>query len=327
MGYNVGILGATGVVGREMIKVLSERNFPIASLYLFASERSAGSEIDFKGEKIKVKTAESGDFEELDIVFGAVNADIAKEKAPEIVKSGAVFIDNSSAFRLDGNVPLVVPGINPDDVKKHAGIISNPNCSTIIALTAINPINKLSEVKSVIASTYQAVSGAGKGGIDALRAEEKAIYENTNVTSDVFGYPIAENAIAKIGSFQGDGYTSEEVKMQNEGRKILHIPDLTVTCTCVRVPVLRCHSISLSVFTKDKISVKAAKEAIKNERGCVLDDLPAFPMPAFSSGDDSVHVGRIRDDFAFPNGIAMFCCGDQLRKGAATNAVEIAELL
>lgn len=328
--YNVGILGATGAVGREMMKILEERNFPIGELRLLASARSVGKKIAYKGEQIEVKLAEVGAFEGLDIVLGAASNAIAKELAPDIVKAGAVFVDNSSAFRMCDDVPLVVPEINAEDVKKNKGIISNPNCSTIITLVAVNAINKLSNIKGMIASTYQATSGAGAGGPVELRNQTKALLEGGEITNEVFQYQIAENVIPHIGGFGDNGYTAEEMKMQNEGRKILHLPELKVTCTCVRVPVVRSHSISVTVLTEDNLTVEQVKEAVANAKGCKLYDdneNKLYPMPLVTSDQDLVYVGRIRKDLVFDNAITLWCCGDQVRKGAATNAIQIAEAL
>ena len=327
--YNVAVLGATGAVGREMLKVLEERNFPIGELRLLASARSVGKKIAFRGQEIAVAEANENAFEGMDIVLGAATNELAKKLAPAIVKAGAVFVDNSSAFRMDPNVPLVVPEINPEDAMKHNGIVSNPNCSTIITLVAVNAINGLSPIKSMIASTYQAVSGAGIGGINELEDQEKAIVEGGEIATETFPYQIARNLIPQIGGFGDNLYTSEEMKMQNEGRKIMHLPELNVTCTCVRVPVMRSHSISVTVFTKDKLTVEAVREAVANAKGCKLADAPeakVYPMPLDTTDQDLVFVGRIREDLTADNGIALFCCGDQVRKGAATNAVQIAEL-
>ena len=326
--FNVGILGATGAVGREMMKILEERNFPLGELRLLASARSVGKKIAFKGEELEVKLAEVGAFEGLDIVLGAASNAVAKELAPDIVKAGAVFVDNSSAFRMYDDVPLVVPEINAEDVKKNKGIISNPNCSTIITLVAVNAINKLSKIKGMVASTYQATSGAGAQGPVELRDQENALLNGGEIKSEVFAYQIAENVIPHIGSFGADGYTTEEMKMQNEGRKILHLPELKVTCTCVRVPVVRSHSISVTVITEDKLTVEQVKEAVANAKGCKLyDDMDSkqYPMPIVTSDQDLVYVGRIREDLVFDSAITLWCCGDQVRKGAATNAIQIAE--
>ena len=326
---NVGILGATGAVGQEMIKILEERNFPVASLRPIASARSAGSKIRFRGQECTIVEASDDAFEGLDIVLGAAENDIAERFAPSIVKAGAVFVDNSSAFRLDPNVPLVIPEINPEDVKWHKGIISNPNCTTIVSLVAINALNQLSPIESIVASSYQAVSGAGAGGPIELMAEVDALSRGESYQPKVFQYQIAYNVIPQIGGEAFEGYTSEEMKMQNEGRKILHLPNLKVSCTCVRVPVVRSHSVSIVVRTKDKISVADAKAAIAQAAGCrLVDDLKnkQYPMPLDTSDQDIVFVGRIRDDLTSDNGLNLWCCGDQVRKGAATNTVQIAEL-
>jgi len=328
--YKVGILGASGAVGQEMRKILAERNFPISELHLFASARSAGKVVSFKGQDIVVEEAKDDAFEGLDIVLGAAENDIAERFAPAIVKSGAVFVDNSSAFRLDPNVPLVVPEVNPEDVKKHHGIISNPNCSTVITVTAVNALRKLSDIKSMVVSTYQAVSGAGAAGPVELENEVKALAAGESYEPKVFAYQIAYNVIPQIGGEQCDGYTSEEMKLQNEGRKIMHLPELNVNCTCVRVPVVRSHSISAQMVFDRPISVEEARAAIAAAPGVKLvDDLDAlqYPMPLDTQNQDLVFVGRIRRDLTNSNGLSLWCCGDQVRKGAATNAIQIAELL
>ena len=327
--FRVGILGATGAVGREMMKILEERDFPVAELRPIASERSAGTKLPFRGGEVSVVAASDSAFEGLDLVLGAAENDIAKQFAPAIVKAGAVFVDNSSAFRLDKDVPLVIPEINPEDVKWHKGIISNPNCTTIVSLVAINALNQISPIESIVASSYQAVSGAGAGGPIELMAEVEALNKGESYQPKVFQYQIAYNVIPQIGGEAFEGYTSEEMKMQNEGRKILHLPDLKVSCTCVRVPVVRSHSVSIVVRTKEKISVEQARAAIAQAAGCrLVDDLGSkrYPMPLDTSDQDLVFVGRIRDDLTSDNGLNVWCCGDQVRKGAATNTVQIAEL-
>ena len=326
---NVAILGATGAVGREMMKILAERSFPVEELRLLASPRSAGQKLLWQGRELTVQPAEDSAFEGMDIVLGAAENDIAKRFAPAIVKAGAVFVDNSSAFRMDPNVPLVIPEINPEDARRHKGIIANPNCTTIVSLVAINALNQDSPIQSIIASSYQAVSGAGAGGPRELMEEVELLREGKPVHPQVFQYQIAYNVIPQIGGEAYEGYTSEEMKMQNEGRKILHLPDLKVSCTCVRVPVVRSHSVSIVVRTKDKISVADAKAAIAQAAGCrLVDDLKnkQYPMPLDTSDQDIVFVGRIRDDLTSDNGLNLWCCGDQVRKGAATNTVQIAEL-
>lgn len=328
--YTVAVLGATGAVGREMLKILEERSFPVGKLVPLASARSAGKTVPFRGEEVTIQEAKDEAFEGVDIVLGAAENDIAKKFAPAIVKAGAVFVDNSSAFRLDPNVPLIVPEINPEDVKNHHGIISNPNCSTIITVTAVNALNALSPIRTMTASTYQAVSGAGAGGPIELMNEVEALSKGETYEPKVFSHQIAFNLIPQIGSEQFEGYTSEEMKMQNEGRKIMHLPDLKVSCTCVRVPVVRSHSISVSLHFDRPISVQEARETIAKAPGCrLVDDLAKkeYPMPLDTSDQDIVFVGRIRPDLTDPNGLCLWCCGDQVRKGAATNAVQIAELL
>ena len=328
--YTVAVLGATGAVGQEMIKILQERDFPVGKLLPLASARSAGKTLKFRGEDVTILEARDEAFAGVDIVLGAAENDIAKRFAPAIVKAGAVFVDNSSAFRLDPNVPLIVPEINPGDVKDHHGIISNPNCSTIITVTAVNALNSIAPIRAMTASTYQAVSGAGAGGPIELMNEVEALREGKPYEPKVFSHQIAYNLIPQIGGEQFEGYTSEEMKMQNEGRKIMHLPELKVSCTCVRVPVVRSHSISVSLHFDNKITVAEAREVLKRAPGVKLvDDLAKkeYPMPLDTSNQDIVFVGRIRPDLTDDNGLCLWCCGDQVRKGAATNAIQIAELL
>ena len=327
--YNVAILGATGAVGQEMMKVLEEQDFPINELRLLASKRSVNKTFNFKGKTIVCEEACATSFANMDIVLNAATNEVAKKLAPHAIKAGALVIDNSSAFRLDADVPLVIPEVNPQDIKKHKGIIANPNCSTIIALVAIHKLHTYANINSIIASTYQAVSGAGIPGLQELQIQTKQIMNNKPVTSQVFPYQIAFNLIPQIGDFNEAGYTSEEMKMQNEGRKILHHPNLNVTCTCVRVPVMRSHSESLTLFFDRKIDVTKAKELIANTKGVKLvDNLDnhQYPMPLDTSDQDLVYVGRIRQDLTQNNNksLTLWCCGDQVRKGAATNAVQIA---
>ncbi len=328
--YTVAVLGATGAVGQEMMNILAERNFPVGKLVPLASKRSAGKTLKFKGEDVTIQEACDTAFEGVDIVLGAAENDIAEKFAPAIVKAGAVFVDNSSAFRLDPNVPLIVPEVNPEDVKNHKGILSNPNCSTIITITAVNALNQLSPIQTMTASTYQAVSGAGAGGPIELMNEVDALREGKTYEPKVFSHQIAFNLIPQIGGEQVDGYTSEEMKMQFEGRKIMHLPELKVSCTCVRVPVIRSHSISVSIKFADKVTVEQVREVLATAPGVKLvDDLnnKQYPMPLDTSGQDIVYVGRIRPDLTDDKGICLWCCGDQVRKGAATNCIQIAELL
>ena len=328
--YTVAILGATGAVGQEMMKILEERDFPVGKLIPLASARSAGKTLKFKGEDVTIQLACDEAFAGVDIVLGAAENDIAKQFAPAIVAAGAVFVDNSSAFRMDPNVPLIVPEVNPQDIEGHKGIISNPNCSTIITVTAVNALNQLSPIRAMTASTYQAVSGAGAGGPIELMGEVEALSKGETYEPKIFPYQIAFNLIPQIGGDAFEGYTSEEMKMQNEGRKIMHLPELNVSCTCIRVPVVRSHSISVSLHFDKPVTVEEARQIIAKAPGCKLvDDLSKkqYPMPLDTTDQDIVFVGRIRRDLTDPNGLCLWCCGDQVRKGAATNAIQIAELL
>jgi aspartate-semialdehyde dehydrogenase len=302
----------------------------VGKLIPLASARSAGKKLLFKGEEVTIQEACDTAFEGVDIVLGAAENDIAEKFAPAIVKAGAVFVDNSSAFRLDPNVPLIVPEINAEDAKNHKGIISNPNCSTIITCTAVNALNAIAPIKSMVVSSYQAVSGAGAGGPIELMNEVEALQKGETYEPKVFSHQIAYNLIPQIGGEQVDGYTSEEMKLQNEGRKIMHLPELKVAMTCVRVPVVRSHSISVALRFDKHLTVQEVRDAIAVAPGCKLvDDLGAkqYPMPLDTSGQDIVFVGRIRPDLTDDCGICLWCCGDQVRKGAATNAIQIAELL
>ena len=335
---NIAILGATGEVGTQMRECLLERNIKVDNLRLLASKNSAGKKVDFGGKEIIIEEVNENSFEGTDFVLGAVGNDLAKLYAPHIVKAGAVFIDNSSAFRQKEDVPLVVPEINRDDIFKHNGIIANPNCSTIITLMAIAPINQIKKIKRMVATTFQAVSGAGHPGLVELEEQLDTITKgkiNIKTTKEelphkTFKHQIANNIIPQIGSPQDNLFTSEEMKMQNEGRKIMHLPDLLVDCTCVRIPVMRSHSISVTLDLEKKLSVEEVRNAVKNFKNVELkDDLDTdtYPMPLFTQNRDIVEVGRIRESIVFENGISLFCSGDQIRKGAATNAVEILEEL
>lgn len=328
--YNLAILGASGAVGKEMLKILGERNFPLGTLKLLASKRSAGEDVEFKGEKYVLEETTENSFENIDIVLCAAENNISEMFSPAAVKAGAVVIDNSSAFRLRDDVPLVVPEVNADDIKKHNGIIANPNCSTIIALTALNELNKYSKINRMIVSTYQAVSGAGVNGIKELDEQIKDISEGKEAKINTFAYQIAYNLIPQIGDFNEEGYSSEEMKLQNESRKILHNSELDVNCTCVRVPVFRSHSESITIETEKEITPDKAKELLSNAPGVKLVDDPKnkkYPMPLDTSDQDLIYVGRIRKDITKENSLVLWCCGDQIRKGAATNAVQIAEEL
>ncbi|MBR4579079.1 MAG: aspartate-semialdehyde dehydrogenase [Oscillospiraceae bacterium] len=326
----VAVLGATGAVGREMLKVLEEYDIPISELRCLSSANSAGKTVQFKGRDYVLQEATEQSFEGMDFVLGAVKSGRSREFAPAIVKSGAVFIDNSSAFRMDPSVPLVVPEINGEDAKKNNGIIANPNCSTIITLMAVAGLHKLSPIQTMVASTYQAVSGAGQGGLVELEEQMRDLAEGKPAQHKVFPTQIAMNVIPFIGAQLDNLYTDEEMKMQNEGRKILHQPELAVTCSCVRVPVMRSHSISVTLRTERKISIQEANEAIRSYPGCrLIEDYEGrnYPTPLDTSGQDLVWVGRVRDDLTDPNGLTLWCCGDQIRKGAASNAVQILKYL
>ena len=329
--YNVAILGATGAVGQEMIKILMERNFPIKELHLLASARSAGKKMWVNEKEYTVEETTENSFDGIDIVLGAAENDIAKKYLPIAVEKGAVVVDNSSAYRLDDNVPLVIPEVNPNDVKKHKGIIANPNCATIIALVALQPLHAYAHAKRMVVSTYQAVSGAGVGGIRELQQQVEAIHDNKPVEVKNFQYQIAYNLIPQIGGFNEEGYSSEEMKMQFEGRKIQSNPELSVNCTCVRVPVFRSHSESIMVEFEKPIDVEKAKVLLKDAAGVKLVDDPVnkvYPMPLDTTDQDLVYVGRIRKDMSgHENALSFWCCGDQVRKGAAINAVQIAELV
>ena len=328
--YTVAILGATGAVGQEMLKVLQERNFPVGKLIPLASARSAGATVTFRGQEIPVVEVCEEAFEGVDIVLGAAENEIALRWAPIIRSAGAVFVDNSSAFRMDPQVPLVVPEVNGADVADHNGIIANPNCTTAITLTAVAGLESICPIRSMVASSYQAASGAGMAGIAELQAQLEALQRGEPVEPQAFAYQLAYNLIPQIGPHQEAGYTAEEMKLHYEGRKILHRPSLKVACTCVRVPVVRCHSVSVRVTFDRPVSVEQARAAIAAAPGCKLvDDLQRqqYPMPLDATGQDLVFVGRIRADITDPNSLHIWCCGDQLRKGAATNAIQIAELL
>lgn len=322
----IGILGATGAVGRQMLECIEERQLPVEELRVFASERSKGKKLPFAGQELTLEVVSQERLNGLDYVLGAVSNSLSKEYRPLVEKSGAVYIDNSSAFRQEDGVPLVVPEINGPDALDHHGVIANPNCSTAITLMALAPIAKLSPIKAINACTYQAVSGAGMGGISELKDEVTALTKGESVEAKVFPAQIAFNVIADIGSPLENGYTTEEMKMQNEGRKILHLPDLLVTCTCVRVPVYRSHSIAVTVVTEEPVSVEAAEKAIAAFDGDLLVT-DHTPTPLENSDKDIVQVGRLRRDLTNPNGLTLWCTGDQIRKGAATNAVQIMEYL
>ena len=328
--YNIAILGATGAVGQTMIKVLEERDFPVDEIRFLASERSAGKEIEYYGLKYKVEPVTPEAFEGIDIALFSAGGSRSKEWAPIAVQKGAVVVDNSSAFRMDPEVPLVVPEVNPEDVKQHKGIIANPNCSTIQMVVALNPIHREKTIKRIIVSTYQAVSGAGATAIQDLEQEIKANMEGKFYYPQALPAHIAFNVIPHIDVFEDNGYTKEELKMVNETRKIMHAPDIKVSPTCVRVPVYISHSESIVIETEKPITPEEARDILSKAEGVIVEDDPkanVYPMPIDVAGKDDVFVGRIREDLSFDNGLAMWVVADNLRKGAATNAVQIAELL
>ncbi|MGI5825617.1 MAG: aspartate-semialdehyde dehydrogenase [Bacillota bacterium] len=327
--YNVAIVGATGAVGHELMKVLAERDFPINELKLLASARSEGKVLQYRGEDITVHEAKPESFDNVDIALFA-GGSISKTLAPEAVKRGAVCIDNSSTFRYDPEIPLVVPEVNPEDVEWHKGIIANPNCSTIQMVVALKPLHDAYGLKRVVVSTYQAVSGAGKEGMDELEQQMKAIAEGNDVKIEKFQYQIASNLIPHIDVFQDNDYTKEEMKMTWETQKMLHSTDIKVSATAVRVPILRSHSEAVSIETEKSIDAAEAREVLRNAPGIIIqDDIQnnVYPMPLYTSDTDEVYVGRIRKDISCENGLCFFVVADQIRKGAATNAVQIAQLL
>lgn len=330
MGKRVAIAGATGAVGIEMIKTLEKRNFPVSELKLLASSRSAGKTLTYKGASIKVEELTHDSFKNIDIALFSAGGSISKEFCPSAVKAGAVCVDNSSAFRMDEGVPLVVPEVNPEDVKAHKGIIANPNCSTIIMVVALNPIHKLSRIKRIVASTYQAVSGAGAAAMEECIQQTSDFLAGKPVKVDKFAHQIAFNLIPHIDVFTDNGYTKEEMKMVLETRKIMHDSAMRIAATTIRVPVLRSHSESLMIETERKLTLAQVREALMKAPGVVVQDDPAkkvYPMPFFTSETDDVAVGRIREDLSSDTGICLWVAGDQLLKGAALNAVQIAELL
>ena len=330
--YNVAIAGATGAVGSIFLSILEQRNFPVKNLLPLASARSVGKRIKFKGEEIEVKELKKDSFKGVDIALFSAGANRSLEFAPYAVESGAIVIDNSSAFRMDENVPLIVPEVNPKDLKNHKGIIANPNCSTTIMVVAIKPIYDLSKIKRIIVSTYQAVSGAGAKGIIELQDQIKMMvdgFEN-EIKSKVFPTRIAYNVIPHIDVFLDNAYTKEEMKMVNETRKVMGDNDIKVSATAVRVPVFTSHSEAINLETEEKISIEDCINSLKKAPGIVVKDdfkNKIYPTTIDSSNKDEVYVGRIREDISCQNGIVMWVVGDQLRKGAALNAVQIAELL
>ena len=346
MGYKVGVVGATGMVGREMLKVLEQRNFPVDEIRLLASERSKGKVMKFKGSEVEVQVLSPEGFDGLDFALFSAGGSVSKEFAPIAAKKGVVVIDNSSAWRMDKDVPLVVPEVNPDDAFKHNGIIANPNCSTIQMVVVLKPLADKYGIKRVVVSTYQSVSGWGKAAVDQLWQELKFIFEScdncpaeelkekmrsNDAPSPVLAHPIAFNILPHIDVFSDEDYTKEEWKMINETKKILHLPDIEVSPTCVRVPVLKAHSEAVNVELKNEFgSIDEVKDLLSNSPGITVLDEPKnskYPLALDVAGEDDVFVGRLRRDMTVDSGLNMWIVADNLRKGAALNAVQIAELL
>ncbi|HYS09076.1 MAG TPA: aspartate-semialdehyde dehydrogenase [Myxococcales bacterium] len=333
--YKVAIAGATGVVGREMMKVLEEREFPVSELVPLASERSEGQKLEFMGGEVTVRRLKPDSFAGVEIALFSPGASVSREFAPHAARAGAVVIDNSSAFRMEADCPLVVPEVNPRDVEqaiKPDGrrIIANPNCSTIQLVMVLKPLHDAAGLSKVIVSTYQSVSGAGQKGIDELETQARALFSLGEATPQKFPHRIAFNLLPEIGKDSGNGYTEEEMKMVNETRKIMGLPGLPVSATCVRVPVFYCHSEAANLFFQQPLAPDEARRILGKAPGVkVVDDLREhiYPMPILGAGDDNTLVGRIRTDLSGPNGLALFVVSDNLRKGAATNAVQIAQLL
>lgn len=328
--YNVAIMGATGAVGTELLALLEERNFPIKSLKLLASPRSAGKQISFKGKSLTVEETTADAFKGVDIVLASAGGPTSRQWMQAIVDAGALMIDNSSAFRMDDTVPLVVPEVNPDDAKAHRGVIANPNCTTILMSVALWPLHQIQPIRRVVVATYQSASGAGARAMEEVKQQAQAILDGKTPPTESFPYPLAFNLFPHNTPLNEQGYCEEEMKMVNETRKIFGVPDLRVSATCIRVPVLRAHSESVNIEFDQPFEVAKARTAIENADGVTLkEDWEAnyFPMPIDASGEDDVLVGRIRQDLSHPSAIELWLCGDQIRKGAALNAVQIAELV
>ncbi len=334
---DVAVVGATGMVGQKMIEVLAERKFPFANLKLLASSRSAGQVLMVGGKEYRVEEITPAAFDGIDYAFFSAGESISKEYGPEAARRGAVVIDNSNAFRMEEGVPLVVPEVNPDAAKDHKGIIANPNCSTIQMVVVLKPLQDKMPLKRVVAATYQAVSGAGKEAVDELKQQSLDYLEGKEVKAEYIPgkgakrkYQIAFNMVPQLDVFVEDGYCKEEVKMLNESRKIMGLPELAVTATTVRVPVMNGHSIALNVEFKGSLSAAEARSILNNAPGLIVmdnTDQLEYPMPLFADGDDAVYVGRIRPDYTVEHGLNLWVVADNIRKGAATNSIQIAELL
>jgi aspartate-semialdehyde dehydrogenase len=329
-GVTVAAVGATGAAGQMTLRILEERKFPVRELRAFASERSVGKTVTFRGEPVRIQRIEPAAFKGVEIAFCSAGSAQSKEYAPMLVKAGATVIDKSNAFRMDPDVPLVVPEINPHAARRHRGIIASPNCTTIVAVMPLKPLHDAGRLRRVIATAYQAVSGAGVNGIAELREQTLAWARGETLAPRHFPHRIAFNLIPAIDTFGPNGYTGEEMKLVNETRKILETPDLPIASTSVRVPVFTCHSVAVTVETETKLAPERARALVERFPGLRLWDDPAqqrYPMPIDVEGQDDCFVGRIREDLSSPNGLCFWVVGDQLRKGAATNAVQIAELL
>jgi aspartate-semialdehyde dehydrogenase len=328
--YHVAVAGATGAVGIEMLRCLEERNFPVGKLKLLASARSAGKKMKFRGEDVVIEELTEHSFSGVDIALFSAGGDISRKFIPPAVNAGTIVVDNSSAYRMDDKVPLIVPEVNGADVKNHQGILANPNCTTAISLMALYPLHQAFGVKRVIASSYQAVSGTGAQAIEELDRQSRQWAAGEEITKQVYPHQIAFNVLPHVDSFLESGYTKEEMKMENEGRKIMHHPAFKASVTCVRVPVFRAHSVAITADFEKPISVEAAREVLAKAPGLDIVDDPAqklYPLPLHVAGKDNCQVGRLRLDCALDNGLAFWVVGDQLLKGAALNAVQIAELL
>ncbi len=328
--YHIAVVGATGAVGAELLRVLERRNFPISNLRALASARSAGKKVQFGNKPIMVEELGENSFDNIDIAFFSAGGETSRKFVPTARKEGAVVIDNSSVFRMDSDVPLVIPEINGQDVKEHRGLIANPNCTTAVALMAIYPLHHAFGIRRVFASSYQAVSGSGARAIAELKNQVESAARDRQSPPQVYPHPIAFNVLPHVDVFLEGGYTKEEMKMQNEGRKIMHLPEFRASVTCVRVPVYRAHSVAVSAEFEKKVSVEQAREVLAKAPGLELVDEPSknrYPMPLTVAGKDNCEVGRVRLDCALENGLAFWVSGDQLLKGAALNAVQIAELL
>ena len=328
--YHIAVVGATGAVGEELLKVLERRNFPVATLRAIGSSRSAGKSVRFRNEDIPAKELGEGSFDKIDVAFFSAGGEISRKFVPIARNAGAIVIDNSSVFRMEADVPLVIPEINGEDLRKHGGLIANPNCTTAVALMAIYPLHRIFGVRRVFAASYQAVSGSGRRAIDELKQQVEAATRKRHLSAQVYPHPIAFNVLPHVDVFLESGYTKEEMKMQNEGRKIMHLPEFRASVTCVRVPVYRAHSVAVHAEFEKPVSVEQAREVLAKAPGLELVDEPQqnrYPMPLNVAGKDNCEVGRVRLDCALENGLAFWVSGDQLLKGAALNAVQIAELL